>query len=114
MAIHNNIRQINVESIEELNLVDNIADSLNKKPRIGLRVNPNINAETIDKVSTGRKTDKFGIDFEQLNETCHMLKLLKNIKFVGLSCHIGSQIFQINIFEQVFNKMKQAIEIFSI
>ena len=111
-AIHNNIRQINVESIEELKLVDNIANSLNKKPRIGLRVNPNINAETIDKVSTGRKTDKFGIDFEQLNETCHVLKLLKNIKFMGLSCHIGSQIFQINIFEQVFNKMKQAIEIF--
>ena len=111
-AINNNIKQINVESIEELQLVDTIAHSLNKKPRIGLRVNPDINANTLDKISTGRKTDKFGIDFDQLYRACEILKSLKNIKFEGLSCHIGSQIFDINIFEQIFKTMKQAVEIF--
>ena len=111
-AIHNNIRQINVESIEELRLVDTIAHSLNTKPRIGVRVNPDINAETLDKISTGRKTDKFGIDFHQLHGTCEILKSLENIIFSGLSCHIGSQIFQIKTFERIFKKMKQAVEIF--
>ena len=111
-AIHNNIRQINVESIDELQLVDTIANTLNKKPRIGVRVNPDIDAETLDKISTGRKTDKFGIDFHQLQETCEILNSLENIKFSGLSCHIGSQIFQIKTFEQTFKKMKQAVEIF--
>ena len=111
-AIYNNIRQINVESIDELRLVDTIANTLNKKPRIGVRVNPDINAETLDKISTGRKTDKFGIDFHQLQGTCEILNSLENIKFSGLSCHIGSQIFQIKTFEQTFKKMKQAVEIF--
>ena len=111
-AIHNNIRQINVESIDELRLVDTIANTLNKKPRIGVRINPDIDAETLDKISTGRKTDKFGIDFHQLQGTCEILNSLENIKFSGLSCHIGSQIFQIKTFEQTFKKMKQAVEIF--
>ena len=111
-AIHYNIRQINVESIEELQLVDSIAHTLNKKPRIGLRVNPDIDAKILYKISTGQKTDKFGIDFNQLQETCEILKSLKNINFSGLSCHIGSQIFEIKIFEQIFTKMKQAVKIF--
>ena len=111
-AIENNIRQINVESLEELQLIDTIAKSLNKQPRVGLRVNPDINTETLDKIATGNKTDKFGIDFDQLYGACEILKLLKNIKFTGLSCHIGSQILQINIFEKIFKKMKQAVEIF--
>ena len=46
----NNIKQINIESIEELQLVDTIANSLNKKPRVGLRINPDINAKTLDKI----------------------------------------------------------------
>ena len=111
-AINNNIRQINIESIEELQLVDTIAKALNKKPRIGLRINPDINADILDKIATGKKTDKFGIDFNQLYLTCEILKSLNNIKFSGLSCHVGSQILEINIFERIFKKMKQAIEIF--
>lgn len=111
-AIQANIRQINVESIEELQLINNIADSLNKTPRIGLRINPDINAKTLDKISTGQKTDKFGIDFNQLQEVCKILDSLENIKFSGLSCHIGSQIFELEIFEKIFKKMKQAVEIF--
>ena len=111
-AINYNIKQINIESIEELRLIDAIANTLNKKPRIGLRVNPDINANTLDKISTGQKTDKFGIDFDQLQNLCEILKSLKNIKFEGLSCHIGSQIFNLNIFERIFKKMKYAVQIF--
>ena len=110
-AIQNNIKQINIESIEELLMVNSIANSLNKKTNIGLRLNPDIDSQTINKISTGRKTDKFGIDFIQLQQACELIKTLENIKFNGLSCHIGSQIFEINIFKKTFLKMKQAIEI---
>ncbi len=111
-AINHNIKQINIESIEELQLVDAIANTINQQPRIGLRVNPDINANTLDKISTGQKTDKFGIDFDQIGKLCEILKSLKNIKLEGLSCHVGSQIFDINIFEKIFQKMQQAVKIF--
>ena len=83
-AIQNNIRQLNVESIEELQLINTISDSLNKKPSVGLRINPDINAKTLDKISTGRKTDKFGIDFNQLYEACKLLKSLQNINVLNI------------------------------
>jgi len=111
-AIQNDIKQINIESIEELKLVNTIAGSLNKKPQIGIRINPDIITGSLDNISTGRKTDKFGINFNQLNDVCELIKELNNIRFKGLSCHVGSQIFQIKIFEKIFKKMKKAVEIF--
>ena len=111
-AINKDIKQINVESIEELQLVNNISKKINKKPYVGLRINPDIHSKSLDKISTGRKNDKFGIDFNQLNVACEILKTLNDINFIGLSCHIGSQIFQIDIFKKIFEKMKEAIEIF--
>ena len=110
-AIQKNIKQINVESIEELYHINSIANSLGKNPNIGLRINPDIDSGTLDKISTGRKTDKFGIDFSQLQQTCELINTLKSIRLKGLSCHIGSQIFEINIFEKAFIKMKGAVEI---
>ena len=80
-AIKNNIRQINVESIQELELNENIANNLSIKTSIGIRINPNINSETIEKIATGRKTDKFGIDIDQLYQVCKILHESKNIKF---------------------------------
>lgn len=111
-AIKKNIRQINIESIEELKLIENIAINLNVTPSIGIRINPDINTKTIEKISTGKKTDKFGIDFEQLPLVCKLIKQSKNLNFIGISCHIGSQIFKLKIFEQIFDKMKKAINIF--
>ena len=84
---------------------------MKKKPRIGLRLNPDIDANTLDNISTGRKADKFGIDFIQLQEVCELIKSLDCIELTGLSCHIGSQIFDLKIFEKTFNKMKIAINI---
>ena len=92
-----------------LNIYDNCLD---KKPQIGIRINPDIISGALDNISTGRKTDKFGIDFNQLNDVCELLKVFHNIRFKGLSCHVGSQIFQIKIFEKIFKKMKKAVEIF--
>ncbi len=110
-AVHSNIRQINIESIEELNMINTIGQTLNKKIIIGIRLNPDIDSLSHHKISTGRKTDKFGITFNLLPDLCAKINKLEQIQLNGISCHIGSQIHDIKIFEKVFNKMKKATEI---
>ena len=63
-AIEQNIRLINIESLEELHQISSIATSINKKVNVGIRLNPNIESTTLDQISTGKKTDKFGISIE--------------------------------------------------
>ena len=111
LAITKKIKQINVESIEELKTINEIALSLNTTQEIGIRINPDIDANTINKISTGRKNDKFGICFDELKNICEILKNLKNINFSSLTCHIGSQIFEIETFKNIFYKMKESINI---
>jgi len=110
-AVHNNIRQINIESMEELKMINAIGQTLNKKIIIGIRLNPDIDSQSHDKISTGRKTDKFGIAFDLLPNLCSEIKKSEQIQLKGISCHIGSQVHDIKIFEKVFNKMKKATEI---
>ena len=110
-AIKKNIRQINVESIEELRLINSLGQFMKKKVKIGIRINPNIDGNTIDKISTGRKTDKFGISFNKLNKISLELKKLKYVNLKGISCHVGSQIYDTKIFNKVFIKMKKASDL---
>ena len=105
-AIEKNIRIINIESIDELKRVNEVAIDQNKIINIGIRLNPNIDSHTLDKISTGKKTDKFGIDIDKLDEIFQVLDVCKSVNLIGISCHVGSQIFDINVFAGVFQKMK--------
>ena len=107
-AIEQNIRLINIESLEELNQISSIANSINKQINIGIRLNPNIDSKTSDQISTGKKTDKFGIDIDELANLISSIKHTSNLSLKGISCHIGSQIYNMNIFEKIFNVMKNA------
>jgi len=111
-AIEQNIRLINIESIDELKRINEVALSQNKKVDVGIRLNPNIDAQTIDKISTGKKTDKFGIDANKLDNIFQVLDVSTNINPIGISCHVGSQIFNINVFSKIFQKMKNNAQIF--
>lgn len=102
-AILSNILQINVESNEELLLINQIAIKLNKKPKIALRINPDIYAMTHHNITTGTKNNKFGIDREQFFDIYHLANKLTNIEIVGISIHIGSQITQIDPFVKAFD-----------
>ena len=111
-AIEKNIRMINIESIDELERVNEVAIHQNKKINIGIRLNPNIDGQTLDKISTGKKTDKFGIDTNKLDEIFQVLEISKNVNLISISCHVGSQIFNINVFAKIFQKMKTNAKIF--
>ena len=110
-AVEKNIRLINVESISELRLVDQIGKNFNKKINVGIRLNPDIDGQTLDKISTGKKTDKFGIPLDQLQNIISLVQSCNYINLKGISCHIGSQIHDISIFEKIFETMKDAAEI---
>ncbi len=111
-AIHKDIRLINTESLEEIKLLDNLANEKNKIVDIGVRLNPNIDGETLNKISTGKKTDKFGIEFENLDKVIKLIKSCKNLNLIGISCHIGSQISKIEAYKNMFYKMKIAADKF--
>ncbi len=111
-AIEKNIRLINIESIDELQRINEVAVNQDKIINIGIRLNPNIDGQTIDKISTGKKTDKFGIDTDNLGEIFQTLEVCRNVNLIGISCHVGSQIFNIKVFAEIFKKMKTNAQIF--
>lgn len=91
--------QINIESLQELTVICDIARGLNLKAKIALRFNPDIDALTHAKITTGLKKSKFGLSEEQIFEA---VKLCTDvIDIVGISIHIGSQIFDLSIFERI-------------
>jgi len=109
-AIEKNILQINIESIEELELITKIARKLRKKVQIGIRINPNIDAKTHTKISTGREEDKFGLNIETAETIFLNYRSNPNLDVVGLSVHIGSQIMSLNPFKKTFLKIKAFIK----
>ena len=106
-AIEKNIRLINVESLNEINLINNIGSNLDTNINIGIRLNPDIDGNTLDKITTGKKTDKFGISIDQIIKNIAEIKKFKFINIKGISCHVGSQIKDIKIFEKIFLTMKK-------
>ena len=108
-ALKNNIKQINVESEEELKEVGNQAVSLKSEINISLRVNPNVDAQTHPKISTGRSEDKFGISEDKVVKVFKYYKDNKYLNINGLSIHIGSQICKIEPFRKAFKKIRNLI-----
>lgn len=111
-AIKKNIHLINIESLNEIKLINEVGKSINKKINIGIRLNPDIDGNTLDKITTGKKTDKFGINIDQLINIFPELKSYKNINIKGISCHVGSQLNDLKIFENVFSFMKKIADDF--
>ncbi|MCX7338334.1 MAG: diaminopimelate decarboxylase [Alphaproteobacteria bacterium] len=91
-ALAAGVDQISVESLEELHLIQSIAQSRNLTAPICLRINPNIDGGTHEKITTGLGDNKFGIPLPQLNDAIHMIKTSSHSRFLGLSVHLGSQI----------------------
>ncbi|MFH6983566.1 diaminopimelate decarboxylase [Marinoscillum luteum] len=104
-AIDQNIFSFNVESIQELEVIDEIAGKKGKKANVSIRINPAIEAGTHHYITTGAKGNKFGISGEQLLESLDLLKSLSNVHFIGLHYHIGSQITDLNRFKNLCERV---------
>lgn len=91
-AIENGVRSINIESVAELDRVQEVAASLNAVASIALRVNPNVDPETHPYISTGMEKAKFGICMEAAYDAYKRAAQMPNIEVHGVACHIGSQI----------------------
>tara|TARA_B100000575_G_scaffold14546_1_gene10359 strand:+ start:1563 stop:2804 length:1242 start_codon:yes stop_codon:yes gene_type:complete len=111
-AIQKNIRLINTESLEEIKLLQKLASEKNKLVDIGIRLNPNIDGGTISKISTGKKTDKFGIEINEIENIVNLVSNCDNLNLIGISCHIGSQISSIDAYKNTFIEMKKAADKF--
>lgn len=105
LALETGIKQFNVESVEELYVLNDIAQNMNKKAPVSLRINPDIEAGGHEKISTGKKEDKFGIAWERAIEIYKTGHYLQGIEMVGLDAHIGSQITSLSPFEKAFERL---------
>ncbi len=102
LALEHDIGQINVESAEELAMLSGIAAAMGRQARVALRVNPDIDAGTNEKISTGRATDKFGIAYADAVALYAVAAALPGIRPVGLATHIGSQILSLTPYRAAF------------
>ena len=102
LAIKNGIKQINAESYSEIENIISIANELNTKVPVAIRVNPNISVKTHEKIATGSNDTKFGMPIEETANIYKRLSSEKNIKTMGLAIHIGSQIFDMNEFKLAY------------
>jgi diaminopimelate decarboxylase len=104
-ALRHGIYSFNVESEPEIARVNRVAARLKKIAPIAARVNPNVNAHTHAKITTGTYQDKFGIQFERVEDVYARARQLKNIRWRGVQMHIGSQITETEPFEKAVRKV---------
>ncbi|MFA6596995.1 MAG: diaminopimelate decarboxylase [Ignavibacteriaceae bacterium] len=105
LGLEHDVLMIKAESEEEIYLINEIAVSMNKIARVAIRVNPDVDAKTHPYISTGLSENKFGVDSETALKIFRMQSELKNIKFVGIDMHIGSQITTIPPFVEAVEKL---------
>ena len=98
-ALQTGILMFNIESLEELDVIEQRAGQLKKKARIAIRVNPDVDPKTHPYISTGLKKNKFGIDTVTALEAYRLASELDHIEVVGIDCHIGSQITEVQPFK---------------
>lgn len=105
LALDANILCFNVESIPELEAIDELAQQKGKIADVAFRINPNVDAHTHKYITTGLSENKFGINLEQLPDVLKLASTLKNINVVGLHFHIGSQITILEPFKVLCDKI---------
>ena len=108
-ALHEGILGFNVESEPELYLLSDVAASLNKTAHIAIRVNPDVDAKTHAKISTGKSENKFGVPFDEARALYNDAAKLPGIKISGLHMHIGSQITDLAPFRAAFGRMRELV-----
>ena len=107
LGLDNDIFCFNVESIPELEVINELASAKSKVARVAFRLNPNVGAHTHANITTGLAENKFGIDMRDMLKVIEKAAHMPNIKVVGLHFHIGSQILDMGDFEALCNRVNE-------
>lgn len=110
LGLDYNIFCFNVESIPELEIINELAEAKGKIANVALRINPNVRAHTHVHITTGLSENKFGINLEDLDNVLDTVSALSNVKLVGLHFHIGSQILDMGDFIGLCNRINEIQE----
>ena len=108
-ALETSILMFNVESREELDMINACGKRLGKKAGVALRINPDIDPQTHHHITTGLKESKFGIAVNQSIETYRYARSLDHLDVMGMSCHIGSQIRSVTPFADTIKRLKNLL-----
>ena len=113
LGLDNHIFCFNVESLAELEIINELAAAKKQIANIALRINPEVDAHTHAKITTGMKENKFGINLSLLGGVLNQIKTMRNIKLIGIHCHIGSQITDMSSFQNLairINEIQEDLE----
>lgn len=107
LGLDYNIFSFNVESIAELEVINELAAAKGKIAHVAFRINPNVGAHTHANITTGLAENKFGISMQDMDQVVDIAQELKNVKFIGLHFHIGSQIMDMGDFVALCNRVNE-------
>lgn len=107
LALEGGIRQFNVESEPEMRALSDVAASMGVVAPITIRVNPDVDARTHEKIATGKSENKFGIPISRAREVYAQAATLPGLQVVGIDVHIGSQLTDLAPFEAAFTKVRE-------
>lgn len=105
LGLQNDIACFNVESIAELEVINELAQKHGKKARVAFRINPNIGAHTHANITTGLAENKFGIAMQDMDKVIDEAQTMDNVEVIGLHFHIGSQILDMGDFKALCNRI---------
>jgi diaminopimelate decarboxylase len=111
LGLENDIFCFNVESVAELEVLDALAAAKGKVADVALRVNPDVDAHTHAKITTGRRENKFGINLPLLAGVLRQMKALKHVRLIGIHSHIGSQITDMSPFRDLAVRLNEVQDI---
>jgi diaminopimelate decarboxylase len=107
LGLEHGIFCFNVESVPELEVINDLAAEMGKKARVAFRINPNVGAHTHANITTGLAENKFGISMEDMDGVIDRARELDHVEFVGLHFHIGSQILDMGDFIALCNRINE-------
>lgn len=105
LALDNNIFCFNIESLPEIEAIDELASKSGKVAHIAIRINPNVDAKTHKYITTGLEENKFGLDEADLPKAINLIEQSRNLKLIGIHFHIGSQITDLESFKDLCVKV---------
>lgn len=111
-ALEQDIFCFNCESLQEMEVIDGLAKAMNRKARIAIRINPNVNANTHKYITTGLEENKFGVNIWELDHVVNALKQLHSLELVGIHFHIGSQITDLSAYKSLCLRVNELQEWF--